>query len=478
MDQARQSGTEFGSITVAFGAFWAWWQTELAAAVPASWRVRLRAASMVPVLRVRPSAYLIERPAYERGRLVFRPLAEVPREAGGTGIGDAAGAAALESLRAAGAGRRPRLAVALPRGMALTRTLTLPAAVGENLREAIEFELDRLTPFRPDQIYFDARVVARNPRAKECTVALAYAQRSVVDDVVDRLARRGVEVASIVPEGEETSGLDLLPDLPARTRSRTATAGWVIPWLLAALLGAAAVGLPIWQKREQVIALAAQVDQARQQAQATDVLRKQVEELEGRYNLLLGRKYAYPPMVQVLEEVTRLFPDDTWISQLDIRTTGRGKDTQREVQMRGDTANAGRLISLLEESTVITEAAPRSPTLKLQPGPGEAFDLGAKVKPLSPPPPVRLPLPADAAASPPGAGSETQPSAGASSAPSSPGPSAGAAIAPAPPAVPAAAPVPAAASAPAAAPAPAAPASPAPSASDASGAGSQSRGAR
>jgi len=73
-----------------------------------------------------------------------------------------------------------------------------------------------------------------------------------------------------------------------------------------------------------------------------------------------------------------------------MKTTARGKDPRREILLRGESANAGRLISLLEESKLFEQAAPRSPTMKIQPGPGEIFDLGAQLKPLPPPQPAQV----------------------------------------------------------------------------------------
>jgi hypothetical protein len=58
--------------------------------------------------------------------------------------------------------------------------------------------------------------------------------------------------------------------------------------------------------------------------------------------------------------------------------------------MRGESANAGKLISLLENATLVGNAAPRSPTTKLQPGPGESFDIGAQVKTIAMPQKVAL----------------------------------------------------------------------------------------
>src|SRR4029077_229266 len=93
---------------------------------------------------------------------------------------------------------------------------------------------------------------------------------------------------------------------------------------------------------------------------------------------------------RVLEDVTHLLPDDTWLTQLELKNVSRGKDAQRELSLRGESANAGRLVTLLEDSKLFTQAAPRSPTTKIQPGPGEIFDVAAQLKPSPAPAPVAL----------------------------------------------------------------------------------------
>jgi len=92
----------------------------------------------------------------------------------------------------------------------------------------------------------------------------------------------------------------------------------------------------------------------------------------------------------VVDEVSRVLPDDTWLTQMEMKSIAKGKETQREILVRGETANAGRLVQLVEESPLFAQTAPRSPTTKIQPGPGEIFDLGAQLKPLAPPAQVAL----------------------------------------------------------------------------------------
>jgi hypothetical protein len=112
---------------------------------------------------------------------------------------------------------------------------------------------------------------------------------------------------------------------------------------------------------------------------------REFERLQGDYNYVLNKKYAYPGTVQIIDDVTRLLPDDTWLSQLEMKTTLKGKDMQRDLFLRGESANGGKLLGLLEESRLVEQAALRSPTTKLQPGPGEVFDLGAQLRALAPP---------------------------------------------------------------------------------------------
>ena len=161
--------------------------------------------------------------------------------------------------------------------------------------------------------------------------------------------------------------------------------------------------MPRWRCRSRTsartsIALGRQVDTARGQASVSEGLRTELERLSAEYNFALERKYAFPPTVQVLDEVTKLLPDDTWLTQMELKTTTRGKDTQRELMLRGESGNAGRLITLFEESKVFAQAAPRSPTTKIQPGTGEIFDLVAQLRTLPPPAPIAVAsAPAEAA---------------------------------------------------------------------------------
>jgi general secretion pathway protein L len=158
--------------------------------------------------------------------------------------------------------------------------------------------------------------------------------------------------------------------------------------VLLGVLAIAAAAIPLWQKRQYVQELDVQTNEARGRAAVSENLRTVLNARVNDYNFALERKYAFPGALAVVDTVSRILPDDTWLTQFEIKTMAKGKESQRDVMLRGETANAGRLVQLFEESQMFTQAAQRGPTTKIQPGPGEIFDLGAQLKPQAPPPSI------------------------------------------------------------------------------------------
>ena len=419
--------------------FGEWWRRELAAAMPERLRRVFARRRARPVLAFDGSRATLWQASPANGEMRMVAVADIPLYADSQSV-EAAGRAALAPL--IGANRAaPRIIVALSPRASLRKTLVLPLALEEHLHQSLAYDLDRHTPFKPEELYFDAVVVDRDSVHNALRVDLAAARRALVDTVVQQAESFGARVASVTvdpPAIASASRINLLPE-----DRRDATPGWArwqvaIPAVLLGLGVLTALILPVWQKRAEVMALNELSEQARDRAGVSVRLRTELEQRVGDYNFALERKYAFPGIVQVLDDITRILPDDTWLTQLEIHTM-RGKDAQREVTLRGESANAGRLVSLLEDSKLFTQAAPRSPTTKIQPGPGEIFDVGAHLKPLPAPTPLPIdmmappPRPPAAAAPPrPAAAPTPAPGSAATNAPpvAAPGPSGAAANAP------------------------------------------------
>jgi general secretion pathway protein L len=381
-----------------FSAFWSWWIGQLAPLIPAWMHNVVRRWRLRPVLAFGADTAVLWVPAVANRHLAYQEAARIALSADEAAV-TIAGRAAIEGLSPAAKGRGSgpvRIVVALAAGHVLRKTITLPAAIEDNLAQALTYDLDRHTPFKSDEVNFDAIIVGRDPAKREIRVDWAAALKTIVDQVRRRAESWGATVVAVTP-ASPTGAVPLagpvLNLLPGAGQAQTsARPRWEI-WVPLALIAAAALfatALPLWQKRGYVIALLQQASQARAQADASGALREELERLTGDYNFALQKKYAFPTALQSIEDVTKLLPDDTWLTQFEMKSTVKGKEPHREILVRGESANAGRLISLLEESKLFEQAAPRSPTTKIQPGPGEIFDLGAQLKPLPPPQPLQF----------------------------------------------------------------------------------------
>ena len=311
------------------------------------------------------------------------------------GVGRAA-VASLASAENGAVAVAPKVVLSVPAREVLRKTLVLPAAVEPNLRQTLAYDLDRHTPFKADELYFDAVVVGRIPEKKEIRVDLVSCRKAVVDSASRHAAAWGAAVVAAVPEPPATAASSRLNLLPHEARpSHAVWKRWQfwLPLGLVAAVALAAIAIPLWQKRDYAIALNTLAGDARAQAAVSDRLRTELETKVGDFNFALERKYAYPSAFRVVDEMSRVLPDDTWLTQMEMKSIAKGKETQREVLVRGETANAGRLVQLVEESKLFAQTAPRSPTTKIQPGPGEIFDLGAQIKPLAAPAQVALVAP-------------------------------------------------------------------------------------
>jgi general secretion pathway protein L len=387
--------------------FWRWWVGELAPLLPSKSRIAFQRRFARPVIELAEGEAVFWRPDFSDGatRLVIAERVSLNGDAAAV---LAAGRSAVAHLAANASGgiAAPKVAVALGARQVLRKELTLPAAVEQNLEQTLAYDLDRHTPFRPEQLYFDVVVVGRDAQRKLLRVDWAAALRTIVDEARRRVEEWGAVPVAVVP-GPPTARtrLNLIPHgVRPRPLQWRRWQVWA-PLAAVAVFAFAAVIVPLVQKRQYAIALNAMDADARQVALAADKVRTQLDGMQNEYNYILAKKYAYPNTVNVLDEVTRVLPDDTWLTQLELKTIGRGKDMHRDLYLRGESANAGKLIALLEDSKLVEQTAPRSPTTKIQGAPGEVFDLSTRLRelPLPAPEPVTIaaaPMPSPAAAVP------------------------------------------------------------------------------
>ena len=94
-------------------------------------------------------------------------------------------------------GGRDNLFLALSRDQVLMQAVYLPLAVEENLGSALNYEMDRLTPFSLDAIYFDYYILKRFPARNQLYLMLIVVKKEVVDNYLNLLKKIGVRPRGI-----------------------------------------------------------------------------------------------------------------------------------------------------------------------------------------------------------------------------------------------------------------------------------------
>ena len=372
-------------------SFWRWWTRELAHMVPERFAA-LGGASRVPQVAIEGDEVVLVEPRVAASVASRVPVQDAQRARG----------ALRTMLEAAGEGRG-RARLALMHSEALLRRATMPAATEENLSQVLAFEMDRLTPFRADEVYYDHRVVSRDAAAGTIAVVVAVARRELVDAKVALLRSLGatVEGVTVREDGPQPGGaLNLMPaELRGERETPQARAVKRALLALSAILLLVVLGYPAWRKREEIKALHPVEARAQADAQATDKLAQELERLVAEYNFLLTKKHGIPPVLAYLEEISRLLPDNTWVQQFDLKPAGK----TRELQIQGETPSSSKLIEILEQATLIQNASTRG-TVTRGSAPGtERFFIAAEAKPRPQPEAIsiaQLPSPVAAPAAP------------------------------------------------------------------------------
>jgi general secretion pathway protein L len=268
------------------------------------------------------------------------------------------------------------LALTLPSNHVMRKTLTLPLATETNLRQVLEFQMEQHTPFSSKQVYFGYRVTGRDSERGQLTIDFVATPRSEVDVAIKILLDLGCSVRAVFADNMLSSSelVNLLAAAPDKVP--TSLGRGVNTWLfgLLGVLALAAMVLPLAIKREAVVQMLPWVDKAKKAAGTVDTMRQELEGRVAHHNYLLEKRQALPTVVQILEELTRVLPDDTWVQVLDIK----GK----ELQIQGETASSVRLVGLFEQSSVFQDASFRASLTKGQLVGTERYQLALQIRPI------------------------------------------------------------------------------------------------
>lgn len=317
--------------------FFSWWGTELLACLPEGWRKFFGGNSEALLVEVGSDEIFILR---ERENTLSE-FGRIPANASA-----AEQAAEFRNLRGRIENPGLRIVLCIPESRALTRVLTLPAAAEDKLRQVLSFEMDRQTPFKADQVYFDSRVLARDPTTRSMRVEVTVLPKAVLDPQLESVAGGAIDFDVVDVRGEGVAnmrrGVNLLP-LERRARRRDMR----VPINLG--LAALAIILLVINMSESlsnraiaIETMQAEVEKAAAAAREVLELKKNLQDSVNGANFLAEKKHNGPLIIALLDDLAYRLDDDTYLERFSIESN--------QIQLQGQSKNAAGLISVLSAS--------------------------------------------------------------------------------------------------------------------------------
>jgi len=343
-----------------------WWLRELRACVPGPRAGVLSMRSRALIVHMLDEAVVFHH-RKSRGQVELGRMST-----------DSAESSSAQKLLA-GVRRRARawrtiVVLCLQRESVLRLRVILPLAAQENLKEVLGFEMERLTAFKASEVYYSHCVVDANQTDKRITVQLMAVPRVIADAAIELVRKWGLKADLVTADGGDLAfdpTMNLLPTpAPAQSDLRV---GRVLVALIAIAIGLAAaqVHLEFRQQARLLAAYETQLSESRGAALRVEELREEVSQLIARTRYVAQRKQAHPLVSEMLSEVTQRLPDDTWVSQFQVKGD--------RVTLSGYSASASALIEGLEASEMLSQVRFTSPiTLDSRFG-VERFNLAAGI---------------------------------------------------------------------------------------------------
>jgi general secretion pathway protein L len=269
--------------------------------------------------------------------------------------------------------RGSRVEIVLQPRRFLFRPLELPARAADFLEGIVRAQIDRLTPWSASEAVFGCSAPVAGG-ADSITIMIAATTRKVATTYVQAVAGfHPTAIAVCTDVSERNAGRVKVFEQKARGHLDAARLSRALAIALGVMAAAALLSVTVAayvadDLGAQEAELARQISARRAAIRAgTDGGdRSPIAALE-------RRKYETPASVIVLEALSKLLPDHSYVTELHL--------AGNKLQISGFTHDAPSLIPLIEQSQHFTRATFYAPTTRAPSDPGERFHIETRVEP-------------------------------------------------------------------------------------------------
>ena len=262
------------------------------------------------------------------------------------------------------------IVLALPADALLEQPVSLPLAAERDLGAILRHEMDRLTPFRADDLFWTWRLDQRDRNNGCLKLRLLLIPKRGLVPVLAALDAVGLSPAALEVAGS-TGQLEHLP-LAMQEPSRSLRGSTRFASSVCTAVALLAVATPML-RQEWAIAKAENIVEAlRPQVALVDSLRRRIGVNASGTNLFAAERARAGNPLRALAAVTTALPDDTYLTAFALRN--------RVLSMAGQSGSAARLIAALSTDPALRNSAFDAPITRVSDR-AELFSIRAEFSP-------------------------------------------------------------------------------------------------
>ncbi len=267
------------------------------------------------------------------------------------------------------ASRRPVLLRPPPEAV-LEKQHVVPTAPRRELTQLLRHELERVTPFTADAVFWNWDGRPKAGDRSRTVVTLTMVPKAAMVPALEALANLGIQPRFIEVGPLERPRLLAIKDGVERSASYLLIRG--LAWSCVGL-AVVALFLPVLLQELALHSTESAIDNLQPTITQVETLRRNINAGGAGREVLAREMQRTGDVLQVLATVTRILPDDTYLTEFSLR--------DRQMVLSGRSAAAARLITGLSADPTIRDAAFSAPVTRIEGATSDVFSIQAGIAP-------------------------------------------------------------------------------------------------
>jgi general secretion pathway protein L len=278
-----------------------------------------------------------------------------------------------QSIRAALGQRGRIIALRVAPSLLLERRLALPLAAERDLTSVLRYEMDRITPFAAEEVFWNWEIERRDRANGRLHVLVCLVPKASLAHLLGALERAGAAPTLLETADISGSARRIAVREEATGRERSQRRLLIAAAVVCGLLAAVAVSLPFVLQSMALAAVEERINELQPRVAQAEALRSRLAARAAGRDAIQAESARVGDVLEAVAAVTEILPDDTHLTALTLR--------QRQLTLNGLSTGAARLIAILSADPTVRNPAFQAPVTRSEAGHADLFSIRAEIAP-------------------------------------------------------------------------------------------------